>query len=50
MGQLSRLKIYSVALVDSLGQFIYYNKLAKEHFEGSLNNLKSKSIMDLMIP
>lgn len=46
----SRLKTYSVCLLDSELCFIYYNKLAKEHFEGSLNNLRIKSLWQLMIP
>lgn len=50
MQAVERLRIYSAALVDEFGLFIYYNKLAKEHYEGSLNNLKTRSIFDLMIP
>lgn len=46
---MDRWRIYSSALINESGHFIFYNKLAKEHFEGSLNNLKSKSIFDLMI-
>lgn len=48
--ELERLRIRSVALINESGYFIFFNKLAREHFEGSLNNLANKSIFELMVP
>lgn len=48
--RLASLRVVSACLVDKQGQFLYYDKRAREHFEGSLNNLRTRSIFDLMIP